>query len=216
MTHKRTKQELARHEAAHFVVAWATHRPDPYVDISSAVQDAGDGTEGRTFGSIYNELIPFENILVSLAGPAADYWEQDISHLIKGNKHHIDSTLEDIAEKLPLLDGTDWDGCLHGMKRYGINVLDSKTLNDALAIFIDAVRSLLNMCKTEWQETTDFLIEHERIGWNGEHFDYGEEAATFFARWGDDWGDPPEAVESCVEKWRAAIQASPLISCSTP
>ncbi len=209
---KRTKPQLARHEAAHFVMAWATGRPDPYCDISPDVKKAGDGTEGRTFGTDRDESIPFENILTGLAGPVADYWEQDISHLLKGDKDDIDRTLAAIAEKLPMQYGSDWDNCLYSMRRYGIDVLDNKTREDALAIFNDAVRSLLNLCKAEWQEATDFLIEHERIGWDGKNFDNGQRAGRFFEKWGDDWGDPPEAVKSCVEKWRATIQASPLIN----
>lgn len=210
MTHEPTKQELARHEAAHFVVAWATGEPDNYSDISSAGQKVCDGfiVAGRTFGRDLNLSLPFENILIGLAGPVADYWEQDNSHLLEGYKDDIDRTLAAIAEKLPMQYENDWDNCLYNMILYGINVLDGKTLNDALALFIDAVRSLLNLCKTEWQEATDYLVEHERIGWNGEHWDCGEESSTFFARWGDDWEQPPEAVKSCVEKFRATIQTA--------
>ena len=92
-------------------------------------------------------------------------------------------------------------------------------------MFIDAVRAILNLCDVPWREATDYLVEHERIGFYGPNNprpsyipplpaafkdkpqpDNGEEAETFFCRWGGDYGEPPEEVRSCVEKFRAMAQ----------
>ncbi len=213
MKHKRTKLEKARHEAAHFVIAWATGCPSSHVDITSAVQkvctnDPDQIIEGKTFGSCGTPT-PFEAILNSLAGPVADYWEQNYTCLLKGEQDDIDRALASIAnnERLDQDDG-DWDSCLRSMVRYGIDVLDKEILSNALLLFFDAVRSTLNSCETEWQEATEYLVAHERIGFDGEHPDQGEGAEYFFCRWGGDYGEPPEAVKSCVEKFRVTIQAA--------
>ena len=213
MRHERTKQVLARHEAAHFVIAWATGCPSYYVDITSAAQKVCDNDPdviitGRTFGSC-GISSPFEGILIDLAGPVADYWEQDTPRLLKGEQDDIDRALASIAggEWLDPDDG-DWDSGLRRMAEYGIDVLDKKILNAALSLFLDAVRSTLNSCETQWQEVTEHLVAHERIGFVDERLEQGDEAEDFFCRWEGDYGELPEAVKSCVEKFRVTIQAA--------
>ncbi len=231
MADEPTKQKLARHEAAHFVVDWAVGQPKYPVDITSAAQKiCGNNPNMMILGQTYGDQgsSPFENILGLLAGPVADYWGHDNSYLLKGDKNIIDRTLSSIAERVPLdVDDGDWDACLRSMVHYGINVLDKKTLDVALPLFLDAVRSLLKLCEKEWQEATEHLVRYGGIGYYGAHNppppdmppvspdfkdrplpDSGEEASMFFTRWGDDWEEPPEAVKSCIEKSRATIQAA--------
>ena len=131
MTGERTKLELARHEAAHFVIAWATNCPCPYVDITPAVQkvcnnDPANVIMGKTFGSCGTPT-PFEAILIDLAGPVADYWGESNPCLLRGEKDDVDRALASIAgcECLSQDDG-DWDSCLRRMAEYGIDVLDKR------------------------------------------------------------------------------------------
>ena len=134
---------------------------------------------GKTFGSCGTPT-PFEAILIDLAGPVADYWGESNPCLLRGEKDDVDHALASIAgcECLNQDDG-DWDSCLRRMAEYGIDVLDKKKLSDMLPIFLDAVRSTLNLCETEWQEVTEYLAVHGKIGWDGEHWDAGEAAESF-------------------------------------
>ncbi|MBQ3747302.1 MAG: hypothetical protein II863_07810 [Kiritimatiellae bacterium] len=214
-----TKQMLARHEAAHFVIAWATETPRPYVDITPAGQKVcnNDPTHvimGRTFGS---NIIPtpFNGILNDLAGPVADYWGQGIDCLLEGEKEDIERALASIAEGEYInQDDGDWDSCFRNMAQLGVDVLDKVVLKDALPQYLDAVRSILNLCEKEWQEVTEHLVIHERIGWNGEHWDQGEDAERFFFKWDGNFGEPSEEVKSRIKEYCASLPRQTIRPCS--
>jgi hypothetical protein len=201
-------EQIARHEAAHFVLAWAVGNPQPYVDITPAAQKLCDNNPneiilGKTFGSAGGS--PFEHILSDLAGPVADYWAQGNDALLEGEKVFIEQALAAIANNECLdQDDGDWEHCLREMAEYGFDVLDHKSLNDALSLFLDAVRETLKLCEGEWQEATAYLVEHGRIGWNGGHWDSGEGSEEFFFRWGGDYGEPPQKARAEIDKLLAS------------
>ncbi len=203
-------KRVAKHEAAHFVIAWATECPAYHVDITPAAHkvcsnDPNHEIVGRTFG-ICGRPTPLEHILIDLAGPVADYWEQGNVRLREGEKVDIEHALSSIADSEWLdQDDGDWDSCLRWMANYGIDVLDHKSLNDALSLFLDAVRATLKLCEKEWKEAAEYLAAHGRIGFDGEHPDSGEEAESFFFRWGEDWGVPPQNVRNEIDGLRAKV-----------
>ena len=212
---------MARHEAAHFVAAWAVECPNPQVETArprGPILAVTSGQVGRP--------TPFEHILITLSGPVADHWREDNARMLESERDIINGVVADCMNGIPLdPDDGDWDGILRQMAEYGIDISDRKALNDALSMFIDAVRAILNLCDVPWREATEYLVEHERIGFYGPNNprpsyipplpaafkdkpqpDNGEEAETFFCRWGGDYGEPPEEVRSCVEKFRAMAQ----------
>ena len=226
-----TKQELARHEAAHFVVAWAVACPAYRVDITPTARkiDADDPNSkqlGVTNGQC-GDYSPFAEILTCIAGPVADLWESDGGQLLKSDEENVARVLSLVAANMPPRSvSTDWYNCVLEMRRFGIDILDPNNFNEAISIFDDAVRCILKLCETPWREAAEHLVEHGRIGFYGPHHprpsevpplpaafkdrpqpDQGEEAETFFCRWGNDYGEPPEEVQSCVEKFRAMALA---------
>ena len=101
---------------------------------------------------------------------------------------------------------------------------DTEQFKKRLSVYIDATRAILTLCEAQWQEVTEHLIKHGRIGFYGPHNprpahvpplpdrfknrpqpDNGEEAESFFFRWGE-WGEPPKEIQACVEKYRFFLQ----------
>lgn len=197
-------RDLARHEAAHFVVDWAIGCPSSKVDITpSAHKLCADGSEiiGVAVGDCGS---PFEYILSVLAGPMSDYWEHDDLEILELNKELIARFVSELADGISMdVDACDFDCCLHNLCYY-VDVLNPVRLKETLLLFLAAVRSILKSCESEWQEVAKHLEEHGRIGFDGEHWDGGEEAESFFLRWGADWGQPPESIRKYVAQFRAA------------
>ena len=225
-----TKQDLARHEAAHFVAAWAVECPAYHIDITSTARKVSDDDPsmerlGVTYGQC-GDYSPFAEVLSNLAGPVADHWENDTKQLLERDSKEISRSISLIGANMsPQSVSDDWYNCILEMCRFGVDILDRNNFTSALSMFIDAVRAILNLCDVPWREATDYLVEHERIGFYGPNNprpddvpplpaafkdkpqpDNGEEAGKFFSRWGGDYGEPPEEVRSCVEKFRAMAQ----------
>lgn len=206
-----THSELAKHEAAHFVMHWATGHPAPHVDITPAIQREHQYTitMGLTFGCCTCPS-PFEQILISLAGPIGEHWAHDNQWIITNEKvaisNFVQSSINDGNTPRTEDDG-DWEGCLHMLARYGVDITTQKHLDNALLFFTGATRSILKLCEAQWREATEHLITHGRIGFNGKYPDQGEEAESFFSRWGGDYGEPPDAVQSVISSFRTSADA---------
>lgn len=203
-----TLQQIARHEAAHFVISWATGCPSLHVDITqSGRRTCNDGEIlGRTFGKVGHPT-PFDHILDSLAGQVADHWESDGRDILEIEQEHIERIVKDISEGDYLdQDDDDWNYCIRQMAFY-VDVLTPEQRNNALLLFMAAIRELLHLCEKQWKESTEHLIQHGQIGFDGNYPDQGEEAEMFFGNWGNDYGEPPETVRSCVARYRSALEA---------
>lgn len=196
-------KETARHEAAHFVVHWALEIPAFHIDITQAVGKINPDILGITSGCS-NSPTPFTDIIVSLAGPMADHWENGDADILKLDKDILDDILATYQDGNCLHSHkSDWESCIKSLVFMRIDILDPKQLNDALLLFLGAVRAILSQCKTQWDEVTEYLVEHGRIGFNGEHKDSGEGAEEFLFRWGE-WYQPPKEVKAVVARFHDA------------
>jgi hypothetical protein len=199
----------ARHEAAHFVTAWAVDCPAYYVDITSSVRkecrtDSTMETVGANFGLYGSGDGPFEEAILTLAGPVADHWGQDNNQIWELCKDRIRNAIESLECQYD--DEGDWYEVFHCLLLQGIDVTDPAQARKALLMFLDAAKEILTLCQTQWQEVTEYLMSHGRIGFDGEHRDQGEEAETFFFRWGENWGESPKPIRDCVAKYRNAVK----------
>ena len=202
--------ETARHEAAHFVTAWAVDCPAIYVDITSSVRkecrtDPTKETVGATSDFYGRGDGPFEEAFLTLAGPVADHWGQDNNQILELDRDGIGSAIESL--KCQYDDEGDWYTVFRCLLWQGFDVSDPAQVRKTLLMFLDAVKEVLAMCQTQWQEVTEYLMAHGRIGFDGDHWDSGEEAESFFFRWGENWGEPPKQIQECVAKYRNAVKA---------
>lgn len=204
-------EELARHEAAHFVMGWAVECPAYQVAIDSPQQNSEDHNVvklGAASGQC-QDYSPFAEVMVDLAGPVADHWEHDNTQMVKAEKSTIRNALPSILDgKLVRSDyyNTDWNNALRYLSHF-CDIQDNAKRTSTLLLFLDAVRSTLKLCEAEWSEATEYLIQHGRIGYDGEHPDQGQGAEYFFCRWGDDWGKPPEAVQKFMAEFASSLKS---------
>lgn len=159
---------------------------------------------GLTFGC-YTRPSPFEQILISLSGPIGEHWGNDNHWIINNEKiainNFIQSSINDGIAPHTADDG-DWEDCLHMLAQHGVDITTQKQLANALLFFTGATRSILKLCEAQWREAAEHLVAHGRIGFDGKHPDQGEGAESFFCRWGGDYGEPPEAVQSAISSFR--------------
>lgn len=198
-------RRLARHESAHFVTAWAADCPSYQVDITPAARRVcRDDESMMIMGQNYSTggmPTPFDHILVAIAGPVADNW--DGNDTLGMSRDEIDRALKSIADGAPLdEDDGDWDEILRQLIWHGVDVTDEKSLLCAIELFDEAARAILRSCEKPWNEAMEYLIAHGRIGFDGDRPDQGEGASVFFERWGGDWGEPSEDVQSLIAKYR--------------
>ena len=225
-----TKEEVARHEAAHLVVAWAVEYPMKRIDITPTARKTDDNDPNyERLG--YNDRDdcdgnpPFENLLIDLAGPVADCWGSDNPKILEDAKDLIDSYAEFYDKEKALPAGNhDWDHAMECLAYLGCDIAIQAEREKWLNLFLDEVRAILKLCATQWQEVTEHLVIHGRIGFYGPHNprpsyvpplpavfknrpqpDEGEEAQNFFLRWGEDNDKPPKAIQECVARFREAV-----------
>lgn len=179
-------RKTARHEAAHFVVAWVLECPDTCADITPEGQKPGNG--GYSGGSETDGN--FDKITSLLAGPVADCWGKTGAEIIEWEGQWIHRETD------------DWSRAIHTLAESGIDTENPTALNTALSWCLNATRSILTECQENWKEVEDCLVEHGRFGFRGKFPDQGEDAINkFFAHWEDDDGIP-ENVRVCVERLR--------------
>ena len=198
---------LARHEAAHFVVAWAVgsmiYRITIYPTARQCRNDPTTGIQAETSSPV--NCSPFQHVLIDLAGPVADCLGQDNGHVLKHQKVWIDKAMESITSGAPLhADDGDWDKALRILCEVGFDITDPAQFQKGVCFYLDAVRAILTLCQAQWQETTEYLIANERIGYAREP--YPTEAEVLMSRWEDDEGDTPQKVRECVAKYRSQAE----------
>ena len=193
---------VARHEAAHFVVAWAVECPAMQVDTYPKGDCLGKNS------CICGDSLGFESAVGSLAGTVSDNWGTGSDKMLEVEAEQVKRATEDIAGGYEYGHDyqEDWYSAMCCLAYMGVDVTDPTQVRDALLLLLDAVRAILKTCETQWQEVTEHLIAHRRIGFyeNGRP-DQGEEAESFFFRWSDNWGVPPDEIRACVEKFRTAV-----------
>lgn len=202
-----TIETIARHEAAHFVVGWATGRPSLHVDITPSRQRICRNDPTTIIMAVnyppVGRPLPFDQILTSLAGPVSDHWNEDNARLMDFELHWVQKAVQRIKDGVSLSgDDGDWDMALGQMMYFGVDPTDETRLKAGVAHFLDATRGVLIRCKEMWDDVYKTLLSHQRIGFNGAHPDQGEEAEGIFCKWGDEWGEPPRDVQDYVTKIR--------------
>ena len=209
MKNNRTKEELARHEAAHFVVAWAVDCPHAGADITPSIRRMCRDGEAEITGLAFSSAgypSPFEHIIVALAGPIADYWGQDNSRIMDADKAWIDKALDSITEGVPLdADGGDWDDALRQLIRLGYDVTVPVELKEGVNAFLDAARAILKSCEAQWQEAAERLTAHGRIACAPEPDAWPplSEAELLTSNWATDDDPVPKQIRNCVDECRA-------------
>ena len=193
---------VARHEAAHFVVAWAVECPAIQVDTYPKGDELGRN------GGFYGDELGFEEAVISLAGPVSDNWDTGSDKILEVDADQVKHATEDVAGVYEHGHDyqKDWYDAMRCLAYMGVDITDPAQVRDALLLLLDAVRAILKTCEPQWQEVTNHLIAHRRIGFyeNGRP-DQGEDAESFFFRWSDNWGVPPDEIRACVEKFRTAV-----------
>lgn len=209
----KTIKSIARHEAAHFVTAWAVGCPASFADITPAARRPSKNSNNErvayTSGFYPSSEVglddySFNEILVSIAGPVADNWGQDGDRILENEKDKIDGALDSLVGNYE--DDGDWYETLEELNKWRIDIKDPTKLKDALLWFIKALQEVLELCKTQWQELTEHLIKHGRINLNQGWWESGNDF-RFIASWDGEDGLPPKAIRDCVKKYRLAVGA---------
>lgn len=209
---------LARHEAAHFVISWTTGGNPKPIDITAAARRqsinpnkervAYCGADDDYNGYGWNDV--FKYVIRTLAGPVADNWGRDYDEMLASEKADIDDAFDSLAGDYE--DEGDWYETFDTLGKYVVGTKDPTKLKNTLPPFIEAVQEVLTICDTQWQELTEYLIEHGRIDLNQPYWE-GDNDWRFISNWDDEDGLPPIAVRNCVEKYRLAL--APKVSVET-
>ncbi len=209
-----TIKRTARHEAAHFVAGWAVDCRACYVDIPEG-PEACRYDQSRAKGGFTGDWCcdpdPFQRVVIGIAGIVADNSGKDANQLLEDEKDEINQAIECVIKGWAT-DHLDWEDLMEDLCSF-CDITDPTQLKQAITFFYDATRAILKLCEAQWQEVTEYLVKNRRIGFTGEFLngmaikDQGEEAESFFARWGGDLDEPPAAVRDCVEEYRIAASA---------
>ena len=209
-----TIKRIARHEAAHFVSGWAVECRACHVDIPEepkACRYDQSRAKGGFTGGWSCDSDPFQRVIIGIAGIVADNWGKDVKQLLEDEKDEINQAIECVIKKLAT-DHFDWEDLMEDLCDF-CDITDPTQVKQVISVFYDATRDILKLCEAQWQEVTEYLVKNRRIGFTGEYLngiaikDQGEEAESFFTRWGGDWGEPPAAIRDCVEKYRITASA---------